>query len=775
MKKILPVLCFAVFPLLGLGQRSGRVVDVSGNPVEGATIRVVNGSLTVTTDTAGYYLLPSFSKNHQLLVSAVGYASRFFSVTAENGVIVMQPEAVQLDEVLVSAEKKEASVFTVPAAVSALGSRQVERLQLRNLRDLTAIVPNLYCANPGDNRNVTSIRGIVSTGYDPAVTTYVDGVNQFNLDTYIPELVDVERIEILRGPQGSLYGRNAMGGVIHVITKTPTDRFIGFARAEAAGRGWVRLFAGGGGPVRDQRMRLRVALSHAQLNGYYDNIFYQNHYDDQHKTTVHATAERDLNERWSLVWNSKLQVHRNDGAFPLVMGRDAAFSEPFQLNQNAAARMVDDIFNHSLRVAHTGKTLRFSSQTAFQSNYRYYRKDLDADFSPLDALSIFNNYGHDWNRVRAVTHEMKLNSDPDRNGLHWSAGTYLFYQHVPVRQSTVFGDDAPMLGIPDSLFSIENISTGRGRGIALYAHTEYPFAQNWRLTAALRFDHESKRLQVASNYHKDGYSFPLLPDTSAQARFNALTPRLGLSVRLKEKGIVFANYSRGFRAGGLTQLSADPSQAPLYAYRPEFSDNIEAGTKLNFGRRVHVFVTVFYSRITDAQIPVLILPQAITVTRNAGKLRSRGIETEIAGRWIKGLTMQHNLGYTHARYDAAKAFQGGQEIELKGKKQVFTPELTSFLSFRYERGLGKREKTILEFNAQWLFVGEQYFDLANAIGQEAYHLLHASAGLQLKQLRVFIWGKNLGDTRYIDYAYDFGAVHLANPRMIGVGISFRTY
>src|SRR5207237_2727262 len=94
---------------------------------------------------------------------------------------------------------------------------------------LTAVVPNLFSGNPGDGRNVTSIRGITSSSYDPAVTTYIDGVNQFTLDTYIPQLFDVERIEVLRGPQGTLYGRNAMGGVINIITKQPANKANAFA------------------------------------------------------------------------------------------------------------------------------------------------------------------------------------------------------------------------------------------------------------------------------------------------------------------------------------------------------------------------------------------------------------------------------------------------------------------------------------------------------------------------------------------------------------------
>ena len=114
--------------------------------------------------------------------------------------------------------QKDEQLQKVPFSISALTSKEVKEYRLWNAKDLTAIVPNLYSANSGDERNVASIRGIGTTSYDPAVATYIDGVNQFTLDTYTSQLMDVERIEVLRGPQSTLYGRNAMGGVINIIT-----------------------------------------------------------------------------------------------------------------------------------------------------------------------------------------------------------------------------------------------------------------------------------------------------------------------------------------------------------------------------------------------------------------------------------------------------------------------------------------------------------------------------------------------------------------------------
>ncbi|MEP1956047.1 MAG: TonB-dependent receptor plug domain-containing protein [Algoriphagus sp.] len=138
----------------------------------------------------------------------------------------------QLGEVMVTAQKESENLQKVPFSVSALDTRKVEEMNLWQTKELRGYIPNFYSSNPGDNRNVMSIRGITTTSYEPAVATYVDGVNQFGLDTYFFLLNDVERIEMLRGPQGTLYGRNAMGGVLNIITKQSKEDSEGFVRVD---------------------------------------------------------------------------------------------------------------------------------------------------------------------------------------------------------------------------------------------------------------------------------------------------------------------------------------------------------------------------------------------------------------------------------------------------------------------------------------------------------------------------------------------------------------
>src|SRR5215203_7028899 len=232
------------------GKLSGKITDATSSPVNKASVYILNTNHGATTDAnGGFEILNILPGNYTVQVSAIGYATVNRNVAISNSSpqafdVPLKMSATQLDAVLVTAQKKEELLQNIPVSISSISSRQVEDYRLWNSNEITGIVPNLYSADPGDKRNVTSIRGITTTSYDPAVTTYIDGVNQFGLDTYISPLFDVARIEILRGPQGTLYGRNAMGGVINIITKQPTNKTEGFAEVNFGNYGQQRYSLG---------------------------------------------------------------------------------------------------------------------------------------------------------------------------------------------------------------------------------------------------------------------------------------------------------------------------------------------------------------------------------------------------------------------------------------------------------------------------------------------------------------------------------------------------
>lgn len=755
---------------------TGKVTDAGSEPLSGVTVRLLNTNLGAATDEAGTFSISGIpSGKYTLQVTAVGYASIRSEVTVGSDLVAsldlkLEEEATQLDAVIVTAQKQEEDVQKVPFTVNTISSRQVEQYRMWNSRDITAIVPNVYSTNSGDNRNVTSIRGITTTSYDPAVATYIDGVNQFGLDTYIAPLFDVERIEVLSGPQGTLYGRNAMAGVINIITRQPGNTTTGFAEMNFGNYGQQRYAVGFRTPLVKNKLFLGVAGVYDRMNGFYTNQYDNTDFDKKHSFIGNYYLRYIPNAQWALTLNVKHNENRNNGTFPLAGSTADAFENPFTVNQNAVTEMIDNTFNSSLVASYAGNKLNFTSQSSYQSNLRYYTDPIDGDFSPFDIVTIINDYGKDWNNVKVVTQEFKFTSPASTSSpLKWTAGTYMFYQDNPVKQATRFGEDAGFYGIPDTNFSTINTTQGKSSGIAFFGQATYAVADNFDLTAGLRYDYERKEQSVLGEYQHDPDPNPIfetVPDTSATATYSALSPKVTAAYHLTDNNTIFASYSRGYRAGGMTQLSSDPSQPPLYAYKPEFSNNIEVGSKNMFlENRLQLNLSLFYVKVVDAQVPTLVLPDAVTITKNAGELTSMGVDLHISTTPVRDLQIEYNLGVNDAKFTKLRLSQNGNEVDLDGNRQIFAPSVTSMTAIQYGYQLGKVK---LFARGEWMLLGKQYFDLANTIEQSSYSVLNTRIGFEIHKFEVMFWGRNLGDEKYIAYAYDFGATHLGNPRNYGV-------
>jgi iron complex outermembrane recepter protein len=755
---------------------SGKITDTQLQPLANVSVHLLNTNSGAATNEQGFFIIKEIPNGkYTLQVTAIGYASQRSEVNVDGGIekeinLQLQESTSQLDDVIVTAQKLEEDKQKVPLTISALSSQQVLQYRLWNSRDITAIAPNLYSTNSGDGRNVTSIRGSTSTSYDPAVATYIDGVNQFGLDTYIAQLFDVERIEVLSGPQGTLYGRNAMAGVINIITKQPTNSTTGFAEFNLGNYGQQRYAAGFRTPLVKNKLYLGATGVYDRSDGFYTNQFNNTPFDVKHSFTGNYFLKYHINSRWALTLNVKHNENRNQGTFPLAVDKESAFDKPFTVNQNAVTELVDNILNTSLVANYTGRAFNFSSQTSYQSNYRYYTNPIDGDFSPLDAIEIINNYGDKWNNVKVFTQELKFSSPASSSSkLKWAAGTYLFHQDNPTKQATRYGKDSSLFHVPDIDFSTINTTKSESKGISFFGQATYSVARQLDIVVGLRYDYENKKQSVFGEYQKDPDPNPIFAtrsDTTATVTFTAFSPKASIAFHATNHTTIYASYSRGYRAGGLTSLSSDPSIPPLYAYKPEYSSNVEVGTKNVFlDNRLQVNVSLFYVKVSDVQVPTLILPDAVTITKNAGELRSSGIDLQLSAMPVKNLQVDYNLGLNDAIYSSLKPSQNGKEVNLSGTHQIFTPAHTSMLAVQYGYQIGKAK---LIARGEWMSLGQQYFDLANTIEQPSYTILNARVGVAFQKLEIFFWGRNLGDEKYIAYSYDFGATHLGNPKNYGV-------
>ena len=763
---------------------TGVVQNEKGNPIDGATISILNNSMQTISNQKGYFSFDELKNGkYTLSIKSLGYAeiSKEININAINNSkstaikFILIASTNQLDEVVVTAEKKEELLQKIPASITALNAKQINAFGLWNTKEITGIIPNLYSADPGDNRDVNSVRGIATSSYDPTVATYIDGVNQFSLDTYIPTLFDVERIEVLRGPQGTLYGRNAMGGVINIITKQPNNASSGFADISVGNYNQQRITAGIKTPLIKDKLFFGASILSNKRDGYYTNEFTQSSYDNQNGLSGNYFLKYIVSSCWDINLNFKHLANENQGPFPLVFGTEEALNNPYRLNQNSITTMKDKTSNSSLTIRYTGSGFNFSSQTAYQQNYRYYTNPIDGDFSPIDAISVINNYGSKWNNNKVLTQDFKFTSAPSSNSkLKWTAGAFLFYQDAPVKQATRFGIDANLMMIGDSLFSIINTSTTLKKGFAIYGQATYALSNKLNMSFGLRNDYENQTQSILGEYQRDPSPelYTTTSDTLGRTNFNALSPKLSLDYQVNNNSLWYGSYSKGFRAGGLSPLSSDPSQPPLVGYLPEYSNNFETGIKNNWlSNKLILNIALFYTKVTDAQVPSLILPDAITITKNTGQLSSKGVEAELMFIPTKGVLLQYAFGTTSASYDKLEIASQGASVNLAGKRPIFTPSSTSLLAAQYSFPVSSELQIMLR--GEWKYIGTTYFDLANNIQQSPYHLLNAKLGIEYKKTALSFWAKNLAGTKYISYGYDFGAVHLGDPAIFGTSFSYK--
>jgi iron complex outermembrane receptor protein len=759
---------------------NGKITNVINAPVANASISVLNTSLNTISDSNGQFKIKFLKEgNYQLEINHVNFASIHPKISVDKNnsnvsIFVIEESINTLDELMVTAEKKEELLQKIPASITALNAKQINAFGLWNTKEITGIIPNLYSADPGDGRDISSVRGIATSSYDPTVATYIDGVNQFSLDTYIPNLFDVERIEVLRGPQGTLYGRNAMGGVINIITKQPSNTTTGFADITLGNYNKKRITAGFKSPIIKDKLFFGASLLFDKRDGFYTNKFSNSPYDNQNGFSGNYFLKYIISNRWDINLNFKHLANENQGPFPLVIGAAKAFTSPYLLNQNATTTMLDKTTNTSLSIHYAGSNFNFNSQTAYQQNYRYYTNPIDGDFSPIDAISIINNYGNKWNNNKVITQDFKFSSNNSSSKFKWTAGAFLFYQDAPVKQATRYGKNANLLKIGDSLFTTIETSTTLKKGLAFYGQATYAIINNLNITFGLRNDYENESESVMGQYQHDPSTklYTTTADTIGRTHFNALSPKLSLDYQVNNYSLWYGSYSKGFRAGGLSPLGSDPSQPPLVGYLPEYSNNFETGIKNNWlNNKLIVNIALFYTKVTDAQVPSLVLPDAITITKNTGQLSSKGLEAELMFIPTKGLFLQYAFGTSSASYDKLEIASQGASVNLAGKRPIFTPSSTSLLAAQYSYPVSNQLKIILRGECK--YIGTTFFDLANNIKQSPYHLLNAKLSMEYKKVALSFWAKNISDTKYISYGYDFGAVHLGDPAIFGTSFSYQ--
>jgi len=751
-------------------QISGKVVDSDGNPVLGANVSLLDTGKGTSSDIQGNYTIINVAAGTYFIqVSYLGFQNVIKSVTVEGDTsveFVLSRTSGQLNEVVVTANRRLQNVQKTALSVSVANAQEISDLQIGNVNELGRITSNFRTYDDGGAAfPLVSTRGITTIDATPIVGVYMDDVPLFNVSSFPSYFGDIERIEILKGPQGTLYGRNSIGGVINIISKSPTNYTKGYVTTGYGNLNQYDVQAGVSTPLVKDKLYAKINGGLTSRDGYIDNTFLNNTellgreaYNANLKFTYVA------NDRWLFKLNSGYE-RREVSAYAFVGGfgatatviEDAVNNTPFEVTQNTNGVYTTDISNNSLNVKYTNDKIKVEAITAYQFT-NLNRSGDDFDFSPADIQEVVSNT----NKLSTISQEIRLSSN-SKGKLDWIGGLYLYSVTNTSDRNTRNGADNafnPMLP-PDAAaqypFNQISDSEVQQNGLSIFGQASYQLTKKLTATAGLRYEIEDSSLDVNNRFEQNGqdFIFPGLGAVPAEfdenTEFSAVSPKFSLGYQAHPNSLIFANVTRGYRPGGVNEFVLDED---LASFDPEFSWNYELGMKNNlWDNKVKLNATLFYINYTDQQLFNVLDLSTFSIGReNIGNSRSYGVELETEFIVAQGLNLTGNLGYLKTEFtDYTYTGFTGTEFDNEGNMQVMSPEWSGSLGANYTAKLNKKWKGSIVLDYQ--FQSEVFFDPENTSSQEGYGVLNARLVVGSKNLEFALWAKNLTDETYLSYGY----------------------
>lgn len=698
----------------------------------------------------------------------------------------------QLEEVIVTANKREESIIKVNTSVTSLSSKKLEDTRTWGLSGLTAIVPNYNYQELGVSfQQIQSIRGIQVFSENPAVSTYIDDVNNIDILANGFAFTDIERIEILRGPQGTLYGRNAMGGVVNIITKKPTNQTNGFAETSFGNLGLQRYSTGIKTPIIKDKLYFGLNGLYQTQDGFLKNNISGTSATDTNLNGKSVGGEKNLygnmflkwlvNNRFHLTLNLKgQQDNSNNSGFMVSQFSDTyAFANPDVINLSRIQSHERNILNTSLVAKYNADKFTFTSISALQT--------ISFGFKDLDFPGIYHSYydgkiGELLPPQKVWSQELRINYHSDSK-FQYTAGVYAFTQkgYEPTTNTAYELSDAEAaaFGLPSGTYLI-NRNRSNNSGLAGFGEMSYQLTNKLKATIGLRYDYEKR--EATFNGFGDAMLFngvvtDINPNITADGNYFAISPKFSVNYSVNELSNIYATYTRGFRAGGINASSLPVGVRQTFD--PEYSNNYEIGYKSYLlNKKLSIGASAFLIQWKDLQFYNLVAP--FTYAReNVGNAQSAGIEIEVSALPVKGLQLDGSFGFNPTEYKGfdLKRVNFGTGVEstiaIGGNKLSNAPTHTLFLGAQYEYSINQKLKAIVRGEIRNL--GKQYTDIQNQIEQPSYTLLNSRIGLTYGKYSLFIWGQNLTNERYLAYGNpdsSFGRQsRMAQPRTFGLTLS----
>ncbi len=726
----------------------------------------------------------------------------------------------QLQEVVVTARKRAENLQDVPITESVFTAQTIQSAGITAPRDYIAMVPNMTLVETQNVGNsFITIRGISQArNSEPSVAVLVDGVLETNPYEFDQELFDIQQIEVLKGPQGALYGRDAIGGAIIIRTPDPSSQFEGAARVGVGNGPSERAEAMVSGPIdSDGTLRYRASVNFYNTDGYLQNVYLDRK----------ADPYRDYSGRLRLLWepvdsfDADVRVYRDHVAttayyFVIPRGDEAnpasvPYTPPSPL---VAPEIAPDANNTTspIQVNNEGMDDRDITDIAVKldakqsygtytsiSDYDETREidDGDAyDFRPVTTSIVYSYYiagtpaslGGPFDEsqsqfiwVRTWSEELRYTSNPIA-GFSWIAGAYFVHTDrfistgnmvdrgtgvYPVYYSPRFDPADPLEDYSNVTFLADTQNNNAWAG---FGDATYDFTKQWEFDAALRYDSDHR----ANTTDTPTYFLPTTAAYTGEVRshtWSAWQPKGTLRYKPNDEWTLYTDWSRGFRSGGFNQTGVGAVAQASHIlgvsdlFNAEIDDTYELGAKGElFDRRLDIDADVYH---THSQNGYFFVYLAANSTQNLGNLNAtyKGAEIQLTGHVTERLDVYAGYGYTDS-YITKMA-----DPTVLGNQAPLVSRDTINTGFQYRQPLssGLTGTVRLDFND----IGRTWWDPYDSTSRNPVPLVNLRLGLQGDKWTVTAWSKNLTNTIYNAEFSPGGFLWRAPPRTYGVDFDYR--
>ena len=696
-----------------------------------------------------------------------------------------------LDEVIVVSQPKESVKLRLqPLSSTVFTDNELKSLNVRDITGLSYFVPSMSIPAYGSRlTSSTYMRGIGSRSGNPAVGVYYDNIPLVNKSSFNSHFYGIDRVDVLRGPQGTLYGMNTEGGLMRVYSKNPmnyqgTDLRLSLATGLQSDVEIAHYHR------PSDKFALYTSASYSGTKGLFDNTYLNKHADLSNEFGGKARLVWMPADGWNIDFTTDYQyVNQNGFPYGEYDSETKHFSDPQTTLLNGYKRQM---VNSGLNVTYRTPSLLLASTTSHQ--YLYDQMVMDQDYLPEDYLQLEQRQ-----KMNAITQELSLRS---LGGGIWNHASGVFFskQWLKTDGPVYFGEAMnnkilTNMGMPEAMAKMLSISDNSVPGtfrtpqwnIGVYHESHINLFDRLTLTLGLRYDYQKVSIEYAtqSMFTLTGKGTMMMPGQGGQMiqipvdftskfvsrlenetnkGYSELLPKFGLTLDLGSGSNLYAVVSKGFRAGGYNiQMFSDifsneqreigqgfaamakgdmtvEHTADDYAkveetikYKPETSWNYELGTHLNlFGGKLHADAAVYYMRVRDLQLSVMAGDYGYGRQMiNAGRSSSCGLELSLRGTALDNrFTWAATYGYTHS-----------QLLDYKDNKVPFIPSHTFSAMADYRIG-----KFTIGLNVAGN--GPTYWDVDNEYRQKLYATLGAHAMVDFGVIKLNVWGRNLTDTKY---------------------------